>query len=101
MRLDGTTVWVASQGPHLQRTLIARRLGLGAGKVRVAGMPVGGGYGGKISNTVGGEAAELSRFAGAPVKYLYSRCGPVRRPSARQRAVCDRYQQHPQCRRHH
>ncbi len=35
VRAHGTTVWVASQGPHLQRALIARRLGLGAGKVRV------------------------------------------------------------------
>ena len=90
VRAHGTTVWVASQGPHLQRALIARRLGLNAGKVRVSGMPVGGGYGGKISNTVGGEAAELSRFARAPVKYLYSRADQfVGRARAKEPCVID------------
>jgi len=69
----GGTVWVGSQGPFLQRELVARRLRIAESDVHVVGMPVGGGYGGKLGNPVSAETAELSAFAGAPVKYVYSR----------------------------
>ena len=69
----GSTVWVGSQGPFLQRAMVARRLKIAESDVHVVGMPVGGGYGGKLSNPISAETAELSAFAGAPVKYVYSR----------------------------
>ena len=69
----GGTVWVGSQGPFLQRALVAKRLRITESDVHIVGMPVGGGYGGKLCNPISGETAELSAFAGAPVKYVYSR----------------------------
>lgn len=67
------TAWVSSQHPHRAREIIAKSLHVPESDVRVIGMPVGGGFGGKTSNPVTGEAAELARLAGAPVKLLYSR----------------------------
>jgi isoquinoline 1-oxidoreductase len=67
------TVWVSSQHPHKAREIIARSLRFPESDVRVIGMPAGGGFGGKTSNPVTGEAARLARLAGAPVKLLYSR----------------------------
>ena len=51
----GGTVWVGSQGPFLQRELVARRLRIAESDVHVVGMPVGGGYGGKLGNPVSAE----------------------------------------------
>ena len=67
------TAWVSSQHPHKARELIARSLHIPQSNVRVLGMPVGGGFGGKTSNPVTQEAAVLARMAGAPVKLIYSR----------------------------
>ncbi len=68
-----TTAWVSSQHPHRARKIIAESLRFPESEVRVIGMPVGGGFGGKTSNPVTGEAAELARLAGVPIKLLYSR----------------------------
>ncbi len=67
------TVWASSQHPHKARELVSGFLGISESRVHVIGMPVGGGFGGKISNTVNMEAARLARDAGYPVKLIYSR----------------------------
>ncbi len=73
--VDGSsaTVWASCQYPHLVRTRVADALGVPASGVRVIGMQVGGGFGGKTASTVNPDAALLSRLAGRPVKYVYSR----------------------------
>src|SRR6266851_4328736 len=44
----GLTVWSSTQGPFVVRDTVAGLLDLPPHKVRVVGMPVGGGFGGKI-----------------------------------------------------
>jgi nicotinate dehydrogenase subunit B len=67
------TVWASSQHPYKARELVSGFLGISESRVHVIGMPVGGGFGGKISNTVNMEAARLARDSGYPVKLVYSR----------------------------
>jgi CO/xanthine dehydrogenase Mo-binding subunit len=45
----GMTVWAPTQGPFYVRDEVAKVLGIPAQKVRVVPMPVGGGFGGKVS----------------------------------------------------
>lgn len=76
-RLEDTpehyTVWAASQYPFKARYISARSVRTQERNVRVIGMPVGGGFGAKISNPVSGEAALLAKFIRKPVKLIYSR----------------------------
>jgi isoquinoline 1-oxidoreductase len=67
------SVWAATQNPWKIREIAARYLGLGKSGVHIMGMPVGGGFGAKISNRVSAEAAYLAKIAGAPVKVVYNR----------------------------
>ncbi len=69
----GATVWASTQNPYKARELTSGLLGIPKSRVRVIGMPLGGGFGGKISNTVNMEAAGLARAARSPVKLVYSR----------------------------
>ncbi len=70
---DKTVVWASSQWPHRVRQLTAAYIKSPLQKVRIIGMPVGGGFGGKQANPVNQEAARLARLVGAPVKLIYSR----------------------------
>jgi CO/xanthine dehydrogenase Mo-binding subunit len=45
----GMTVWAPTQGPFFVRNEVATVLGIPAHKVRVVSMPVGGGFGGKVT----------------------------------------------------
>jgi len=67
------TVWVSSQHPFKAREIISQFARIPEASIRVIGMPVGGGFGGKTSNPVTGEAAILARYSGKPVKLIYSR----------------------------
>ena len=67
------TVWVSSQYPFMAREIISRHAHMSNSNVHVIAMPVGGGFGGKSSNPVTGEAAWFSRIINAPVKLIYSR----------------------------
>jgi CO/xanthine dehydrogenase Mo-binding subunit len=49
---DGVEVWCASQAPFSMREQIAQCLNLPLEKVRIRGMPVGGGFGGKLDVTI-------------------------------------------------
>jgi nicotinate dehydrogenase subunit B len=66
------TAWVSSQYPYRAREEISRCAKIPETNVHVIAMPVGGGFGGKISNPVTGEAAKIARFVQSPVKLLYS-----------------------------
>ncbi len=67
------TVWVSSQHPFMAREIISRYTHMPPSNIRVIGMPLGGGFGGKTSNPVTGEAALLARMTKLPIKLLYSR----------------------------
>lgn len=68
------TVWSATQGPHMIRTILAEYLGLPESKVRVIGPDVGGGFGQKAA--VYREefiCALLAMELGRPVKWIEDR----------------------------
>jgi xanthine dehydrogenase molybdenum-binding subunit len=67
------TIYVGSQIPYQDRSQIANCLGLPENQVRVAGMLIGGGFGGKEDIAGQIHAALLARATGRPVKMLYDR----------------------------
>ena len=66
-------VYVGSQIPYADREQIAASLGVPQASVRVIGMLIGGGFGGKEDITGQIHAALLARATGRPVKILYDR----------------------------
>ena len=70
---DVLTVMVCTQYPHYHHKQIARALGRPMEKVRVVQTVVGGGFGGKMDNTVEIAIALLALKAERPVRMVYSR----------------------------
>ena len=66
-------VYVGSQIPYSDREQIAASLGVPQESIRVIGMLVGGGFGGKEDIAGQIHAALLARATGLPVKVLYDR----------------------------
>lgn len=64
---------VGSQIPYADRSQIARCLGLADDQVRVIGVLIGGGFGGKEDIAGQIHAALLAKATGLPVKILYDR----------------------------
>ena len=64
------TVWTSTQGQFGVRSALCRALKLPMSRVRVIGMPVGGGFGGKGGVILEPIAAELSRRCGRPVRMV-------------------------------
>ncbi|TDV41868.1 xanthine dehydrogenase family protein molybdopterin-binding subunit [Actinophytocola oryzae] len=71
---EQTTLWSATQVPHILRFLIAAQLGVPEHKVRVIAPDVGGGFGGKLQVTPEEFLVFIvARQLGRPVKYTESR----------------------------
>jgi nicotinate dehydrogenase subunit B len=70
---DKATVWVSTQNPFGARDQIARAIGFPVEKVRVITPHVGGGFGGKTSNSQAVEAARLAQATGVPVQVMRTR----------------------------
>lgn len=71
---DGVlTVMICTQYPHYHHRQIARVTGLPMEKVRVVQTVVGGGFGGKMDNTVECAIALLTLKTGRPVRMIYTR----------------------------
>jgi xanthine dehydrogenase molybdenum-binding subunit len=66
-------VYVGSQIPYADRSQIARALGWQEERVRVIGMMIGGGFGGKEDIAGQIHAALLTQATGRPVKLLFDR----------------------------
>jgi xanthine dehydrogenase molybdenum-binding subunit len=66
-------VYVGSQIPYADREQIARALGWSEDRVRVVGMLIGGGFGGKEDIAGQIHAALLTQATGKPVKLLFDR----------------------------
>ncbi len=67
------TVYVASQGPPMDIHEIAPVIGFPQEKIRISGMPMGGGFGGKEDISVQIIASLGAVLTGIPVKYTYTR----------------------------
>ena len=67
------TVWTSTQAQFSVRSAVAGALGLPMSRVRVIGMAVGGGFGGKGSPILEPITAELSRRCRRPVKMVMTR----------------------------
>ena len=67
------TVWKSTRGVHQDRLLLALALGVPRENVRVVGVSMGAGYGGKDETRLSVLAAILARRAGKPVKIEASR----------------------------
>jgi CO/xanthine dehydrogenase Mo-binding subunit/aerobic-type carbon monoxide dehydrogenase small subunit (CoxS/CutS family) len=67
------TVYVASQGPPMDIAEIAPVVALPQEKIRIVGMPMGGGFGGKEDISVQIIAALGALATGRPVKYTFTR----------------------------
>jgi aldehyde oxidoreductase len=71
---DGVlTVSVASQGPPMDAHEIAPVIGFPPDKIRISGMPMGGGFGGKEDISVQIIASLGAVITGRPVKYTFTR----------------------------
>ena len=76
---DGSlTVYVASQGPQADISEISPVVGLPPEKIRIVGMPMGGGFGGKEDISVQIIAALGALATGRPVKYTFTRRESIR-----------------------
>jgi isoquinoline 1-oxidoreductase beta subunit len=67
------TVWASTQGQSAARAIAARITGLPPEKVEVHTLYMGGGFGRRAAADYIGEAVEVSKAAGAPVKLTWSR----------------------------
>ena len=68
----GLTVWSPTQGPFALRDELADKLDIPAHKIRVVPMPVGGGFGGKVS-LLEGLLALLAIRANRPLRLVLTR----------------------------
>jgi len=72
------TVHVASQGPPMDAHEIAPVIGFPPDKIRISGMPMGGGFGGKEDISVQIIASLGAAITGRPVKYTFTRDESIR-----------------------
>ncbi len=72
------TVYVASQGPPMDAAEISHVVGLPVERIRIAGMPMGGGFGGKEDISVQIIASLGALATGRPVKYTFTRRESIR-----------------------
>lgn len=67
------TVWTSTQGIFAVRSNIARSLGIPLSQIRVIGMTIGGGFGGKYGGITDVYAILLALFTRRPAKIVYTR----------------------------
>lgn len=67
------TVWTSTQGIFAVRSNIARSLGIPLSQIRVIGMTLGGGFGGKFGGITDVYAILLALFTRRPAKIVYTR----------------------------
>ncbi len=85
---DGrVTVYVGSQGPWEDRRQVAAALGLAEERVRIAHLPLGGGFGGKEDITVQIITALAALKTGRPVRLRYDRRESIRASVKRHAAI--------------
>lgn len=73
IREDRAEIWSGTQSPDSAQTMVVQATGLPKEKVTVHTMILGGGFGRKFSNEWIGEAVQISKKVGKPVKLIWSR----------------------------
>ena len=73
VRPDGADVWSGMQIQSVARETAARIAGLPADKVQIHTVYLGGGFGRRGGADFIGEAVEISKVAGVPVKLQWTR----------------------------
>jgi len=73
VKADSCDVWASTQGQSAARQVAARVTGLDPEKVNVHTLYMGGGFGRRTASDYIGEAVEISKAIGAPVKLTWSR----------------------------
>jgi isoquinoline 1-oxidoreductase beta subunit len=73
VKADHCTVWASTQGQSAAAQIAARITGLPADKIDVHTHYMGGGFGRRAAADYIGEAVEVSKAVGAPVKLTWSR----------------------------
>lgn len=76
---NGLEIWMPTQAPGLSRAAIARATGLSEGRITLYPTLVGGGFGRKLENDAGVQAAILALRAKKPVQLMWSRAEDLRR----------------------
>ncbi len=86
---DRLEVWMPTQAPGIARAALAKAIGFSEGQVTVYPMLIGGGFGRKIENDAGVQAAMLAQAMKRPVQVTWSRAEETMfdrmRPPARAR----------------
>lgn len=88
-------IWASTQGPDIAQVVVAKATHLDLDQVFVHSQFIGGGFGRRLNQDFIGEAAEISKNVGIPVKLVWSREDDMRndfyRPSSlhRMRAAID------------
>ncbi|MCZ4611192.1 molybdopterin-dependent oxidoreductase [Streptomyces sp. Lzd4kr] len=78
VREDSAEIWASLKAPIVAQEEIALRLGLPVDAVRVHVTEGGGSFGRKLFHDAAGEAAEVSRAMGKPVKLMWHRTDDFR-----------------------
>jgi isoquinoline 1-oxidoreductase len=74
---EKATVWASTQNPFTLQGEIARAIGFPPQNVRIITPFVGGGFGGKTTNTQAVEAARLAKAVGKPVQVAWNRAEEI------------------------
>jgi isoquinoline 1-oxidoreductase beta subunit len=78
VRADGCEVWASTQGQSAARQVAARVTGLNPDQVQVHTLYMGGGFGRRSASDYVGEAVEVAKAVGVPVKVTWSRIDDTR-----------------------
>lgn len=70
---DRADIWASTQGPDIAQVVVAKATHLDLDQVHIHSKFIGGGFGRRLNQDYIGEAAEISKALGQPVKLVWSR----------------------------
>jgi len=85
---DSCEIWASTQGQSTARAVGARRTGLPPEKVTVNTLYMGGGFGRRAREDYMGEAVEISKAIGGPVKLTWTREDDMQQDAYRPASYC-------------
>jgi isoquinoline 1-oxidoreductase beta subunit len=88
VKSDSCEIWASTQGQSTARSVGARRTGLAPDKVTVYTEYMGGGFGRRAREDYMGEAVEISKAIGGPVKLTWTREDDMQQDAYRPASYC-------------
>jgi isoquinoline 1-oxidoreductase subunit beta len=88
VKADSCEIWASTQGQSTARAVGARRTGLPPEKVEVHTLYMGGGFGRRAREDYMGEAVEISKAIGGPVKLTWTREDDMQQDAYRPASYC-------------